>query len=59
MEQRLTSVVLDEIAAGRQAVSFLYEMRIWKRPIEDTTEVVLGLAISEGITLAAPARAVC
>jgi GntR family transcriptional regulator, arabinose operon transcriptional repressor len=53
--KQLTSVVLDEIATGAQAISLLYEMRNGQRPIDDNTEIVLELGISEGETLAAPA----
>jgi GntR family transcriptional regulator, arabinose operon transcriptional repressor len=52
--RRLTSVVVDEVATGRLAVSLLHEMRDGKRPIDDNTEIVLELDISEGETLAAP-----
>lgn len=54
--KRLTSVVLDEIATGAQAVSLLHEMRSGKRAIEDNTETVLKLGLYEGETLAAPAN---
>ena len=57
--RRLTSVVVDEVATGRLAVSLLHEMRSGNRPIDDSTEIVLDLALSEGETLAAPTRAVC
>ena len=50
--RRLTSVVIDEIAAGRQAVSLLQEMRRGKRPIDDNEEFVLPLDLYEGETLA-------
>ena len=50
--QRLTSVVVDEIAAGRQAALWLHEMRSGDRPIEDNEEMVLSLRLSEGETLA-------
>ena len=56
--QRLTSVVVDEEATGRQAVAWLYEMRCGKRPIDDNTEVVMELNISKGETLAMPAESI-
>lgn len=52
--KRLTSVVLDEIATGTQAVSLLHEMRNGKRPIEDDTEIVLKLGVHEGETISSP-----
>ena len=55
MERRLASVVIDEVVTGTQAVSLLYEMRRGERPIEDNSEIVLELGISEGTTVAAPA----
>jgi GntR family transcriptional regulator, arabinose operon transcriptional repressor len=54
--RRLTSVVVDEIATGRQAVSLLHEMRCGDRPIDDNTEMVMELRLSEGETLAAPRK---
>jgi GntR family transcriptional regulator, arabinose operon transcriptional repressor len=56
LTRRLTSVVIDEIDTGRQAVKLLHEMRSGERSIEDNTEIVLKLEISEGETLAAPAE---
>jgi DNA-binding LacI/PurR family transcriptional regulator len=58
LTRRLTSVVIDEIDTGRQAVKLLHEMRSGERSIEDNTEIVLKLEISEGETLAAPAQVV-
>jgi GntR family transcriptional regulator, arabinose operon transcriptional repressor len=55
LARRLTSVVVDEIATGRQAVSLLHEMRFGNRPIDDNEEIVLGLSLSQGETLAEPA----
>jgi GntR family transcriptional regulator, arabinose operon transcriptional repressor len=52
--RRLTSVVVDEIATGQQTVALLHEMRRGERPIDDNTEIVMELGISEGETLAAP-----
>jgi GntR family transcriptional regulator, arabinose operon transcriptional repressor len=55
LTRRLTSVVVDEVATGRQAVSLLHEMRSGKRPIDDNAEIVLELSLSNGETLAVPA----
>jgi GntR family transcriptional regulator, arabinose operon transcriptional repressor len=52
--RRLTSVVVDEIATGRKAVELLDEMRRGERAIDDNTEIVMELSISDGETLAAP-----
>ena len=57
--KRLTSVVLDELATGTQAVSLLHEMRNGLRPIDDNTEIVLDLGLYEGETLVAPKEAIC
>ena len=54
LARRLTSVVVDEIATGRQAVELLHEMRCGDRPIDDNEEIVLQLGLSQGETLAAP-----
>jgi GntR family transcriptional regulator, arabinose operon transcriptional repressor len=51
--QRLSAVVVDEVATGRLAVSLLSEMRSGKRAINDSTEIVLDLALNEGETMAA------
>lgn len=53
--RRLTSVVVDEIATGRQAVALLHEMRRGERPIDDNEEFVLELGLSKGETVARPA----
>lgn len=53
--RRLTSVVIDEIATGRKAVSLLDEMRRGDRPLDDDEEFILELDIFEGETLAPPA----
>jgi DNA-binding LacI/PurR family transcriptional regulator len=55
--RRLTSVVVDEIATGRKAVDLLSEMRRGDRAIDDNTEIVLELGLSDGETLATPASA--
>lgn len=54
--QHLTSVVVDEIATGRQAVALLHAMRSGLRPIDDDTRITMELSLSDGETLAAPAR---
>lgn len=54
--KQLTSVVLDEITTGRQAVSLLHEMRSGVRPIDDNTETVLDLGLYEGETVVKPVR---
>jgi GntR family transcriptional regulator, arabinose operon transcriptional repressor len=56
LARRLTSVVLDEIETGRQAVALLHEIRRGDRAIDDNEEVVLQLTLSEGETLTAPAK---
>lgn len=56
--RRLTSIVVDEIATGRQAVTLLHEMRRGERPIDDDTEIVMALELSEGQTLSAPSPSV-
>ena len=52
--QRLNSVVVDEVAAGRQVVTLLHEMRCGDRPIDDNTEIALDLNLSNGETLGSP-----
>jgi GntR family transcriptional regulator, arabinose operon transcriptional repressor len=52
--QRLTSVVVDEVGTGRQAVSLLHEMRRGDRPIDDNEVFVMELGLSGGQTLAPP-----
>jgi GntR family transcriptional regulator, arabinose operon transcriptional repressor len=52
--RRLTSVAGDAIAMGHHAVSLLHEMRRGERAIDDDTEIVLELRLSEGTTLASP-----
>lgn len=49
--RRLSSVVVDEIATGRQAVSLLSEMRRGLRPLDDNTELVMEVSLFEGETL--------
>jgi GntR family transcriptional regulator, arabinose operon transcriptional repressor len=52
--RRLTSVVVDEIATGKKAVSLLHEMRRGDRPIDDNEEFVMKLSLSEGETVGPP-----
>lgn len=52
--RRLRSVVVDEAATGRRAVSLLHEMRCGERPIDDRTEITMELHLSDGETLAPP-----
>jgi len=54
LSQRITSVVVDEIEAGRKAVALLHEMRIGQRPIDDNEEFVMDVGLSERQTLAPP-----
>lgn len=49
--RRLTSVVVDEEWLGKTAVDLLDEMRRGVRSIDDTTDIVLPLALSDGETL--------
>ena len=55
LAQRLTSVVVDEMATGRKAVELLGEMRRGERALNDNEEFVMELSLSDGETLAAPA----
>jgi DNA-binding LacI/PurR family transcriptional regulator len=57
LTKRLTSVVVDEIATGQKAVALLHEMRRGERPIDDNEEIVLGLDLSKGETVAEPSGA--
>jgi GntR family transcriptional regulator, arabinose operon transcriptional repressor len=54
LERRITSVVIDEVATGRQAAALLHEMRTGARPIDDNSEIVMELDLSEGETLGRP-----
>ncbi len=54
LTKRLTSVVVDEIAAGKKAVALLHEMRRGERPIDDNEEIVLRPDLSKGETVAEP-----
>lgn len=51
LTRRLTSVVIDEAATGQKAVSLLHEMRCGNRSITDNEEIVLGVELSDGVTL--------
>jgi GntR family transcriptional regulator, arabinose operon transcriptional repressor len=51
LERRITSVVIDEVATGRQAASLLHEMRTGVLPIDDNTETSMELGLSEGETI--------
>ena len=54
LTRRLNSVVVDELETGRQAVSLLSEMRRGLRPLDDSSEFVMELSLSDGETLACP-----
>jgi GntR family transcriptional regulator, arabinose operon transcriptional repressor len=54
LTRRLTSVVVDEVATGKKAVSLLHEMRRGERDIEDNEEFVMEVGLSDGQTLAPP-----
>ncbi|MDY0165349.1 MAG: GntR family transcriptional regulator [Thermoguttaceae bacterium] len=54
LTRRLSSVVVDELATGRQAVSLLNDMRRGMRPLDDNTDFVMELGVSDGETLASP-----
>lgn len=49
--RRLSSIVIDEVAAGRKAVELLHEMRCGTRPIIDGEEFVLQPELYRGETL--------
>ena len=49
--RRLVSVTVDEEQLGRNAVKLLDEMRRRQRPIDDMTEALMPLGLSEGETL--------
>jgi len=53
--RRISSVVVDEIATGQQAVSLLHEMRRGERPIDDNSEFIMQLDVSQGETICSPA----
>ncbi|MBN2293187.1 MAG: substrate-binding domain-containing protein, partial [Pirellulales bacterium] len=47
----LTSVVVDEAQTGRHAAELLCEMRFGNRPLDDNTEIMMPLSLTEGRTL--------
>ena len=49
--QRLTSVVVDETELGRCAANLLHEIRSGRRPIDDNEEVIMPLALNDGMTV--------
>jgi DNA-binding LacI/PurR family transcriptional regulator len=51
MQQRLTSVTVDEEKIGRLAVELLNEMRAGRLPIESDDRIEIELGLSEGETL--------
>lgn len=54
--RRLTSVVVDEVDVGQKAASLLHEMRSGDRAIDDNTEIVMELGLSDGETLGTVTR---
>ncbi len=56
LTRRLSSVVVDEVATGRQAAFLLHEMRCGLRPLDDNTEFVMEASLYEGETLAPPGK---
>lgn len=54
LTRRLSSVVVDELATGRLAVSLLSEMRRGIRPVDDNSEFVMELSLADGETLGPP-----
>jgi GntR family transcriptional regulator of arabinose operon len=51
IRKRLTTIAIDEVAAGKKAVELLQEMRAGKRPINDSEQFRLALSCIEGETL--------
>lgn len=51
MQQRLTSVTVDEVAIGRLAAGLLDEMRQGRRPIQSDERFEIALGISDGQTV--------
>ncbi|HKI70471.1 MAG TPA: substrate-binding domain-containing protein, partial [Verrucomicrobiae bacterium] len=49
--RRLTSVAVDEEELGRSAVRLLDEMRRRQRPLNDVTETIMPLNLTDGETL--------
>jgi GntR family transcriptional regulator, arabinose operon transcriptional repressor len=56
--RRLTSVAVDEEELGRKTVTLLDELRRRERPLDDVTEILMPLSLTEGETLGAAPRAV-
>jgi DNA-binding LacI/PurR family transcriptional regulator len=54
--RRLTSVAVDEEELGRKAVKLLDEMRQRERPLDDVTEILMPLSLTEGETLGSAPR---
>jgi len=54
--RRLTSVVVDEMALGRRAVTWLHQMRSGDRPLDDTEQSMMPLSLSRGATLGTAAQ---
>ena len=52
LARRLVSVTVDEEELARKAVNLLHEMRRKERSLDDVTEVLLPLELSQGETLA-------
>jgi hypothetical protein len=50
-------VAVDEEQLGRHAVVLLNEMRQRERPLNDMTEILVPLSLSEGETLGPPPEA--
>lgn len=51
LTRRLVSVTVDEEDLGRRAAQLLHEMRMRERPLDDGTEILLPLSLSDGETL--------
>ena len=49
--RRITSVAVDEAETGRRAAELLREMRAGERPLDDNTEILMPLVLTEGKTL--------
>lgn len=54
IRKRLTTIAIDEFAAGKKAVELLQDMRSGKRPINDSEQFRLPLSVCMGETLGAP-----
>jgi DNA-binding LacI/PurR family transcriptional regulator len=49
-------VAVDEEELGRKAVKLLDEMRQRERPLDDVTEILMPLSLTEGETLGSAPR---